>query len=221
MTSTVRQLAGLVLAAVTLAGCASNQPRNDPGFLNERFADKGAVRQDCPEGITTDAPRNACTRTLMAYVDHGYARYKTRLLGQGRSWRSAFDWLDLSLTTAATVVSGPRSKTNLSTSSTFLENAEAVLGKNATGGSVGILVRQMDSDRETMRRGIEESLGKPYAEYPMASALADVQRYYHLGSVDGAVGRLAEASALGTVVQKTLQADTPAEAAQKLQALIQ
>jgi len=53
--------------------------------------------------------------------------------------------------------------------------------------TIAALVKQMEAERRAVSVDIIRGTGLPVAQYPLAAALADLERYYFAGTVDGAL----------------------------------
>ena len=188
----------IIIAILAIAlltnGCAV---RMYPGYNPTKLigeVDRDSVRYDlekCRENEDIDC-RDKVVQTLMAYVDQGFLKFKARLQRESQQRKIWLGWANLGLSTATSVVSGVRSKTNLGTAATLLQGGEPILDEHGLQGqAIYAIVRQMDSERARVRKQVFDGLLLGKNEYPLSYALSDVTRYYYAGSLPTALGELA------------------------------
>ena len=139
--------------------------------------------------------RNKVIHKLMVYVDQGFMKFQSRLQMENQNRKVWLDWANLGLSTASSVVSGVRSKTNLGTASTLVQGGEPILDEHGLQGqAMNAIVRQMDSNRASVRQEIFDELQTTSEQYPLFEALSDVTRYYYAGSLPTALSELSAAA---------------------------
>lgn len=213
--------ASFLVCCVTLAACetVTMRPGNDPSEIADRAITKGEVNESCKkETVGNDqAKLKTCGRVMLAYVDHGYYKFKQRLFRQGRVQGMIFDALGLSVTTATGLVSGNQAKDNLAAAGTFLDGAKAVMDKTVLQSNLQSIVRQMDRDREDYRREIEEKLDG--TDYSLAGLMADANLYYLAGTVPEAIRMLAKSAEKGERAEEMAGAVRAAAASGNVEAV--
>ena len=203
----------IAVLAITLLtnGCAV---RMYPGYNPTKLigeVDRDSVRDDLKECRKTEdvVCRDEVVQALMAYVDQGFLKFKARLQQESQQRKIWLGWANLGLSTATSVVSGVRSKTNLGTAATLLQGGEPILDEHGLQGqAIYAIVRQMDSERARVRKRVFDGLLLGTNKYPLSDALSDVTRYYYAGSLPTALGQLAATADDNAITDKKLADDS-------------
>ena len=195
----------VVSCMMLLAGCASMQPGNDPSRIALLDVSKADVREVCDEQeVADEASLKKCANNILAFVDDGYYKYKRQLYQKGKLEGMIFDLLSLSVTSATALVTGKRSKHNLSVFSTLLDGTRSVSDKTVLQSNLDAIVRQMDRDREDIRREIENEIEGGFEAHSLVKLMAEADRYYLAGTIPQAIRKLAESAERGERAEEVI-----------------
>ena len=144
-----------------------------------------------PDPTTAKAYRDRIVYGLMADIEYLFRDYESRLFIDSAKFNIGGDFLELGLSTAATLGNGARTKTILS-----------ALGAAVTGNRISIdknffrqrtfeaLVNAMESRRSAMEKRILDQIIKSVDLYPFEAAIKDLREYFFAGTLEGGLTEL-------------------------------
>ena len=215
MKSQIYGAAALLIAALTLGGCAAalkGFPDRVADTETELTALKPFMNADAIKAYkdaTGDAKklkRDEYVNARISAIDLHFGEFEKALFQEGVGGGIATDWLKLALGGAGTLYAGASQA--LSAAVTGIEGAKASFDKQAFfANTITTLFAAMDANRKTIQVKIRQGLGQPVADYPLTQAFADLESYYLAGTIPGALISInADSGAKGAKADKVLKA---------------
>ncbi len=195
MKSQIYGAAALLIAALTLGGCAAALQ----GFP-DRVADTETELTALEPFMSTDAIKNYKAATgdakkllrdeyvnaRITAINLHFGEFERDLFQEGVGSGIGTDWIKLALGGAGAVYAGASQA--LSAATVGIEGAKASFDKQAFfENTITTLFAAMDANRKTVLVKIREGLGQPVASYPLTQAMADLEDYYNAGTIPGAL----------------------------------
>jgi len=196
----VRQLpkaAACFMAVAALAACSTGATGGGPPAPFDFDADVKALAAELGttasienyyNAAETDARRDAFVAARMSLIDLNYARFVGELYQNRALTDTSFDITNVLVGVANTVVGGDQDRRVLSAVSAVLTGTRTTVEDAFFDGqTTDLLLAQMNSARTAAAVPIVRGLQRPLAEYPLTSALVDLQSYYIAGTMHGAL----------------------------------
>ncbi|MES2940960.1 MAG: hypothetical protein V4864_24995 [Pseudomonadota bacterium] len=185
-----------VICAALLPGCASFQgaPEWDNGrslaatdslyatYLNRYYVATINERIEV---------RNQFIEIRAALIDRSYAGFKQTLYSQRVGSAVGVDVATLALSAIGAAVSDVGTKTAASALSGGLIGSKASVDKNVYfDRTLPAMLAQMDGRRSEIRRRLLSGMLAPASLYPLMQAAADLDEYFHAGTIPGAISAM-------------------------------
>lgn len=195
----------ICLTVIALGGCASGLTGSPSATIDEKYAtgcpvtvmndtavSSLAANRTTYDAATTEAQRRPLRDTFIARcvnaIDGSYRAFAVSLRTDEKSFAIGAETLGAGFTSAAALAKRAQTKTSLATYATF------ILGLRGTADKELFLDRALDG----LRAQMEASRAKAYvpiskgmtltdAEYPLDTAIANLQAYFYAGTLDGAL----------------------------------
>lgn len=191
-----RGVAALLAALALLGGCASASFQGAPKRL---YGDE--VRQldplytmaiDASAGSASPADRldarNRFIEMRAAVIDHQYDLFRSDLYEQRVGANVGVDVATLGLSGVGAATGSTQVKTAAAAVAAFLIGSKASIDKNVYfDRTLPALLEQMDGARATVRRRLLDSMLLDIGNYPLMQASADLEAYFHAGTIPGAI----------------------------------
>ena len=150
--------------------------------LEEAYETAGAAAQD-----KRDA-RDKYVRHGRRVMDSKYAKFLDDLIYDRKGFDSSADILAIGLDTASALFQPVTTKSILAGASAVTTGSKVTIDKTYFyDQTLPVLVHQMEADRQAVLADIMAGLDKPTNGYSLDEALRDLGRYYHAGTIDGAL----------------------------------
>lgn len=160
-----------------------------PSAITRYESDKDQDRN----GLSRQAWRNAVVNARIRAIDLHFNAFQQGLFQEGIGLGIATDWSVLALNVAGTLTGGVANV--LAAASAGVVGARAAFDKNAFfEKSMLALLTTMVAKRKDVLVRIREGLTKSLDEYPLTLALHDLESYYQVGTIPGAILEVAEAA---------------------------
>lgn len=205
------RVAGVVLAPIALAGCASFDGQAEPVLS---VADATAIATELPPRTTLeqfygepDAQKRRLYRdrvigAYLAGADARYLNFRAQLSREMKGSNLALGLLALGLTGGASIA-GEATANALSAGAAGAIGTRASVSKELWfEKTLPALMTAMAAKRTTIRTQIMVRMREPADSYSLAEAFGDIARYQEAASLDGAVETVTTA-----VAQKNAEAD--------------
>lgn len=132
--------------------------------------------------------RNEIVNARVAMIDLQYSKFVRGFSTRKETFDAAAEIGILGLGIATTAVGGEVTKTILGAASSGVSGTKLAIDKNFFfEKTVPVLISAMNAQRKAALVPIIDGLRKSEAEYPLMSALADVEAYYFAGTFIGAL----------------------------------
>ena len=199
-----RRFAGVLCALMTLpavlGGCATIEgaPRrvidaDQSVALLSEYAMTTAIREfhstktDARHGMGREQYRDMVVALYVNAIDARYYDFRSRISGERRELDSGIDIAVLTLTNAITAAATHHARDLAAIASTF-GGAGAALNRDLFfDRALPALLSAMDTGRLRILARIQQNLGRNAAQYPLATAFADLSAYEMAGSLDRAL----------------------------------
>jgi hypothetical protein len=157
----------------------------------QKYRDATDPANPKPDPAAAKIYRDRMTYGLMADVEYLFRDYESNLFINSAKFNLGSDFLELGLTTAATLGNSARAKTILS-----------ALGAAATGNRLSIdknffrertfdaIVNAMEARRSAVEKRILDQMVKGVDLYPFEAALKDLREYFFAGTLEGGLTEL-------------------------------
>jgi len=147
-------------------------------------------------GANTEARRNEFIAGRLALYDLEYIRFISRFRLNRAAQSTAFDAVSLGVGFTTTIINGERAKTILGAVTTALTGARTSYEKNFYDDkTASALVSQMTAERKEALVPILQGLSGAVEEYPLTTAIIDLNNYQFAGSIDGALAGIQKQAA--------------------------
>jgi hypothetical protein len=204
------------VALMTITACATHQtgPNRSITIADDVALARELVERNLSSFYGFDATRQGMLRNeiltaRMFIVDVEYHDYEARLTKEIQQEGLAATLASLGLTTSATLLSPPGTKTILSGVATAVTGADKAYNeKILLSNTIQALQTQMRADRKEQAAVIYAKMFKadgmitPIGEYTLSMALSDVGAYYQAGTIASALIGLSR-----TVATKEVNSD--------------
>lgn len=207
MNPRVMKVLPLIIAAMALTSCATlkgypDQTTNVKAellllkkYLQPQAITKYESANDLDrDGLSKRAWRNEVINARVRAADFQFNKFQQMLFEEGVGFGLATEWMVLALNAVGAVSSGGVAKV-LSATSAAVVGGKAAFDKNAYfEKTMPALVATMMAKRKDVLVRIREGLTKDIDEYSLYLALGDVDTYYNVGTIPGAIVEIAEAA---------------------------
>lgn len=201
-----------VVILLSLSGCASmsayperaTDPQAELTAMNRYLQPSAITKYDAQndserEGLNKRAWRSEVVNARVRATDLHFNIFQQKLFQEGVGLGVATDWMVLALNVGGSVAGGAASA--LSAASAGVVGAKAAFDKNVFfDKTMPTLLANMVAKRKEVLVRIREGLTKDVDEYPLTLALNDLDSYYNVGTVPGALIDIAETA--GAVAKK-------------------
>ena len=151
---------------------------------------------------TLEARRNKIVYDLVFVVNDYYDKYELSRYATATGAGFLGDVVTLGLDTAATAVGGAGLKTILAGISTGVGGTKIAAQRDfLQNQNIAQLVQRMRVLRGKVYEQLQKNLKQPIADYPLEAALIDVQRYFHAGTLLGAIQDIVNETGAQKLVQ--------------------
>ena len=199
----VRAIVYLILCS-SLAGCASltGYPSDPAGNQSDIDSFRSGFGSDIIVEYTaaTDAGSRKSYRDrivlerLVAY-DSSFKSFERNLSSQTNYINTAGDLAVLGLSAASTVAASAATKTVLSAAAIGVQGAGGKINKDLFyQAALPAMLTQMEANRATVLADIIKGTAETDAQYPLAMALHDIDRYANAGSIPSALSVITKAA---------------------------
>ncbi len=170
----------------------------------QKYRDATDPANPKPDPAAAKIYRDRMVYGLMADIEYLFRDYESNLFVNSAKFNIEANFLELGLTTAATLGNGARAKTILS-----------ALGAAATGNRLSIdknffrertfdaIVNAMEARRSAVEKRILDQMVKSVDLYPFEAALKDLREYFFAGTLEGGLTELQQQ--MSTVARTNLQ----------------
>jgi len=207
MNPRVMKVLALIIVAMALTSCATikgypNRTTNAKAellLLNKYLVTEAITKYESAndserDGLSKRAWRNEVINARVREADIQFNKFQQILFEEGVGFGLATDWIVLALNAVGAVSSGGVAKV-LSATSAAVVGGKAAFDKNAYfEKTMPALVATMMAKRKDVLVRIREGLTKDIDEYSLYLALGDVDTYYNVGTIPGAIVEIAEAA---------------------------
>ena len=202
-----RNLWWLVAAAALQAGCASFDgapPRPSApealDLVDVQYESALADYYASGDPARRQDVRNRYIESRAVLIDRNYAVFRLTLYAQRVGSNVGVDLATLGLNTMGTVVGGAGAKSALHALSAITVGSKATIDKNVYfDRTLPAMLAQMDGLRGSVRNRLLNGLLTDVNRYPLTQASADLEDYYHAGTISGAIA--------GITVQASIEQD--------------
>jgi hypothetical protein len=144
----------------------------------------------------TEARRNAFALGRLTLYNLQYIDYIHRFTLGEATTQTAFDIAKLGVDLSTTLVGRPYTKTVLGAASAALTGSRLSVEKNIFDDkTAAALVAQMNATRKSALVPILAGLQRSVADYPLSTAIVDLQTYYEAGTPEGALANVQASAA--------------------------
>jgi hypothetical protein len=197
----------MILAVISVSGCTASlkaypERSYDPEgelkamalYLSQDAITKYTATDNLARnGMTRRQWRDAVINARIRAIDLHFGFFQQALFQQGVGSSIATDWTTLGLGGAGAVFAG--SAQVLSAISAVVVGGKSSFDKNAYfDKSMPALLTAMVAGRKQVLVRIREGLTKDIDQYPMELALNDLDSYYNVGSIPGALMEVSESA---------------------------
>jgi hypothetical protein len=134
------------------------------------------------------AARDKYVRHGLRVLDSKYCKFLDDLIYDRKGFDSSADILAIGLDTASVLFAPATTKSILAGAAAVTTGSKVTIDKTYFyDQALPGLVHQMEADRQSVLADIMISLDKPTSSYRLDDALRDLGRYYHAGTIDGAL----------------------------------
>ncbi len=132
--------------------------------------------------------RDKYVRHALRVLDVKYCQFLDDLIYDRKGFDSSADILAIGLDTASVLFEPPATKSILAGAAAVTTGTKVAIDKTYFyDQTLPVLVHQMEADRQTVLTDVMINLDKPTTAYRLDDALRDLGRYYHAGTIDGAL----------------------------------
>lgn len=137
------------------------------------------------DGNKLKSIRDGYARRILGLIDEYHDRYRMQLHMDIASGATGFDFAQLGLSFATTVVGGATTKSVLGAVNTMVTGAELSIRQNFLNDQAMLtILSQMDADRAKRRLEINQALNRSGDDrYPLEAVRNDLLLYFHDGSL--------------------------------------
>ena len=124
----------------------------------------------------------------MRAIDLFYSQYEASLTRERQNVGFFATVAQLALTTSATLLSSPATRTIITATATGLTGAKESYDKNILiDRTIDVLQKQMRAQRQLVKAKVIQRLALGTAAYPLELALGDLEDYYRASTLTGAL----------------------------------
>lgn len=181
---------------LTEARQSLSESKKHASFIKEQLA----VMQSSMEGASTNGGcdpveatrlRNNLIFLVIAQADTVFINSRAKRRGWTDVLDAFMDFLQIGLTTSATISNGARAKSVLSSLSTLIQGSHSVLQKDFKLKENQIYFNTMEAKRAKIFKEILDNMKEPDSSYSFPMALLDIMKYSKAGTLDDAMSELA------------------------------
>ena len=134
------------------------------------------------------AYRDKVVYARMMAIDLQFATFKEAIYQDGIVSNLSLEILGVAVGAAGAVTTGADTSRILSALSGGISGSRTAINKNLYyERTMPALLALMDAEREKIKVQIEEGLQQEFDVYPLGKALVDLERYFEVGSIPGAI----------------------------------
>ena len=200
--TTRRKILLLLVSATLLQSCASIEGYPDrsedvnktlASLQKEYFLPDVNVIEEYKkrEAKEQQSYRNEVVTAHMRAIDINFSEFRRRMNKEGNLSSLSFGFVGTAVGAAGTTVTTATASRILSALSTVVATQRTDIDKTLYfEKALPALFATMEAERTKVRVDIERSLTLDTAEYTLAQALGDLERYYNAGSLPGALASI-------------------------------
>lgn len=181
-------------------------PQAELDKLRTQYFDVAEVykkHQGLESSAAKKAHRNEVISGRLRAVDIVFAEFERALYGSGVESNLLTDWAVIGVNGAGVIANGERIKDILHVVSGGIVGAKGAFDKHAYyDKTLPALLSQMNANRVSKLATIRAQMQKNVTEYPLDAGLSDVDDYFRVGSIPGAINAIGETSGVTTTVAK-------------------
>jgi hypothetical protein len=188
----------LFSAIILMAGCNNPSSLNGPppafdidqdiSDLQTQYQSATSIKNYYAAGPETKQRRDEFVVGRLTLYNLQYIKYISQFTLESAQLQSAFDITKLGVDLAITLVGGAATKAILGAVSAGLTGTRLSIEKNFFNEKTAqALVTQMNAQRKVALVPIVAGLQEDVSQYPLSSAIVDLQTYYEAGTMTGAL----------------------------------
>jgi hypothetical protein len=197
LSSRIRRTAAIVLI-LEMTGCigrirgpAVPAAISTPIYKDAEFAADVQKYRDATGPGAAKSDRDRIVYGLMADIEYLFRDYEGNLFVNSAKFNIGGDFLQLGLSTAATLGNGARTQTILSALGSAAAGNRVSIDTNVFGQrTFEAIVNAMEARRSAVEERILEQLQKGVDLYPFEAALKDLREYFFAGTLEGGLTEL-------------------------------
>lgn len=157
----------------------------------QKYRDASDPGNPKPDLAAAKAYRDRIVYGLMADIEYLFRDYESNLFINSAKFNIGGDFLELGLSTAATLGNGARTKTILSALGTAVAGNRISIDKNFfRQRTFESIINAMEARRSAVEKRILDQLPKGVDLYPFEAALKDLREYFFAGTLEGGLTEL-------------------------------
>lgn len=140
--------------------------------------------------------RNLVIDVGMLSVDQHYSLFVDEFSSSRKGIDTVADIGSIATDAMATLFTPPGTKSILAAVSGGITASQVSISKNYFyEQTMSALIKSMEAQRRVVQTELIKGTGRSITAYPLSAAMADLERYYFAGTVDGAVAAIQQAAA--------------------------